>query len=130
SRGGGNLGESGCVSYLFKRKGIIAYNASEYSEDDIFAAALEAGADDVTNDSENIEVVTAPEDFESVLEILKAKNFEHSNAEIVMVADSSLTLDHDSTRKTLTMIENLEDHDDIQSVATNLEIPDGFEFDE
>jgi len=130
SRGGGNLGESGCVSYLFKRKGIIAYNAAEYSEDDIFDAALEAGADDVTNDGENIEVVTAPEDFESVLEILKSKNFEHSNAEVVMVADSSITLDHDSTRKTLRLIENLEDHDDIQSVATNLEIPDGFEFDE
>jgi YebC/PmpR family DNA-binding regulatory protein len=130
SKGGGNLGESGCVSYLFKRKGIIALEATKYGEDDVLAVALEAGADDVTNDGESIEVTTSPETFEAVLKALEAAKMAHSMAEVSMVAETTLTLTHDETRKALRLIENLEDHDDVQNVSSNLEIPKGFSLDE
>ncbi len=130
TKGGGNLGETGCVSYLFKRKGIISFNANKYKEDEIFEIALEAGAEDVTNDGENIEVVTDPEDFETVLEALTEAGFENEMAEVMMVPETTISLDEEKTRKALKLIETLEDHDDVQSVATNLDIPAGFNFDE
>ena len=130
SRGGGNLGDTGCVSYLFKRKGIIAYDSSKYSEDDILPAALESGAEDITSTDESIEVLTSPEDFENVLNVLEGANFQNTMAEISMIADAEVSLEEDKIKQALRLIENLEDHDDVQSVASNLEIPDGFELDE
>lgn len=130
SRGGGNLGESGCVSYMFKRKGIVAFDSSQYSEDDILETALEAGAEDITNTGESIEVLTEPDDFENVLNALEKENFQHTMAEITMITDAQVRLTDDKTKKALRLVENLEDHEDIQSVATNLEIPEGFELDE
>jgi YebC/PmpR family DNA-binding regulatory protein len=127
TKGGGSLGESGCVSYLFKRKGVIDYEAGKYKEDDILAIALDAGAQDVTNDGEIIEVLTEPEDFETVLNALTKANFEHTSAEVTKVPDNTVTLDNDKTAKVLKLIDALEDNDDVQSVASNLEIPDGFE---
>ena len=130
TKGGGNLGETGCVSYLFKRKGIITFDSSKYNEDDILEVALEAGAEDVTNDGEIIEVTTEPEDFENVLDALTKAGFENQMAEITKIADASISLNEDKTRKALRLIEALEDNDDVQSVATNLDIPDGFTMDE
>ncbi|NOY08287.1 MAG: YebC/PmpR family DNA-binding transcriptional regulator [Spirochaetes bacterium] len=130
AKGGGNLGEAGCVSYLFKRKGIIAFDASKYSEDDILEVAIEAGAEDVINEGDIIEVLTEPEDFENVLDALTKANFENQMAEITKIADSTVSLGEDKTRKALKLIENLEDHDDVQAVATNLDIPDGFSMDD
>ena len=126
NKGGGSLGAAGSVSYLFKRKGLITYDASKYKEDDILAAALEAGAEDVSGDSDNIEVTTSPEDFENVVKALEAAGFQHEMAELTRVADTSVTLDNDKTGKALRLVENLEDHEDVQNVATNLEIPAGF----
>lgn len=130
SRGGGNLGETGCVSYLFKRKGLIAYDSSKYSEDEILAVALEAGAEDVTDTGDSIEVLTTPEEFENILNALEKENFGHTMAEISMIADVQVALDEDKTRQVLKLIENLEDNDDVQGVATNLEIPAGFKLEE
>jgi YebC/PmpR family DNA-binding regulatory protein len=130
SRSGGNLGETGCVSYLFKRKGLIAFDASKYGEDDILAAALEGGAEDVDAGGDSIEVITQPEDFEAVLSALESAGFEHTMAEISMLADAQVTLAEDKTRQALKLIEALEDNDDVQSVATNLDIPEGFQLDE
>jgi YebC/PmpR family DNA-binding regulatory protein len=126
SKGGGNLGETGCVSYMFNRRGVIAIDGGKYTEDDVIAATLEAGADDVTSDSETIEVVTAPDDFENVLDALEAAGIPHTVAEIAMVPDSRITLDRDKIQKALKLIENLEDSDDVQAVASNLEIPEDF----
>lgn len=128
SKGNGNLGETGCVSYLFTRKGIIGYDHEHYSEDEIIDAALEAGAEDVTAEGEIIEVLTEPDDFSNVLENLQEKGFKEETAEVTMLPDSRVELDDDTTRKALKLIEQLEDHDDVQSVATNLDIPDDFEF--
>ncbi len=130
TKGGGSLGESGCVSYLFQRKGIISYDASRYSEDQVFEAALEAGAEDVTREDENIEVVTTPDDFESVLQALQAAGFEEEMAEVSMVPETTVTLNNEATKKALRLIERIDDHDDVQSVATNLDIPEGFDPDE
>jgi len=130
SRSGGNLGETGCVSYLFKRKGLIAFDASKYGEDDILAAALEVGAEDVAPGGDSIEVITQPEDFEAVLSALESAGFEHTMAEISMLADAQITLAEDKTRQALKLIEALDDNDDVQSVATNLDIPEGFQLDE
>jgi YebC/PmpR family DNA-binding regulatory protein len=126
NKGGGNLGAAGSVAYLFKRKGLITYEASKYKEDDILAVAIDAGAEDVYNDGDSIEVTTSPEDFENVVKAMEAKNFQHSMAEIARVADTTVTLDNDKTQKALKLVEHLEDHEDVQNVATNLEIPADF----
>ncbi len=73
NKGGGNLGAAGSVAYLFKRKGLINYDASKYKEDDILEVALEAGAEDVSNDGDSIEVTTSPEDFENVIKALEGQ---------------------------------------------------------
>jgi YebC/PmpR family DNA-binding regulatory protein len=130
ARGGGNLGETGSVAFLFKRKGIISYNASDYSEDAILAVALDAGAEDVSKTDDTIEVMTAPEDFEKVLEALEKANFKQQTAEIIKISDAQVSLGEDKTRQALKLIESLEDHEDVQSVASNLEIPEGFPLEE
>ena len=126
----GNLGESGCVSYLFNRKGILVYDASTNLEDDIFEKALDAGASDVTSDDTSIEVICEPDDFEAVLNGMEAGGFTHVSAEILKVPDARVALDDGGTRKALRLIEALEDHDDVQEVSSNIDIPDDFEMDE
>lgn len=130
TKSGGNLGESGCVSYLFQRKGIITYNSSEYSEDQIFELALDAGAEDVKSEGDVIEVITSPDDFVMVLEALQANDLKEISAEVTKIADTMVTLDNEKTAKALRLIDRLEDLDDVQSVSTNLDIPDDYEPEE
>lgn len=130
TKSGGNLGESGCVSYLFQRKGIISYDGSVYTEEQLFEPALEAGAEDVKGEGEVIEVTTAPEDFNEVLETLQGQDFKEESAEITMVADTTVALDNEKIAKALRLIDRLEDLDDVQSVSSNLDIPDDYEIEE
>lgn len=130
SKGGGNLGESGCVSYLFSRKGIISFAADEYDEETILEQAIEAGAEDVKTEGDSIVVTTQPEDFDAVLEALKGAGFKENYAEVTKVPEATVSLDADGARKALRLIENLDDHDDVQSVSTNLDIPDDLDLDE
>ena len=130
TKGGGNLGETGCVSYLFKRKGIIGFDAAKYTEDEIMEAALDAGAEDISTQGDTIEVITEPDDFEKILDALTAAGFEKTMADISKIPDSTVTLDKEKTVKALKLVERLEDLDDVQEVSTNLEIPDDFEMDE
>jgi YebC/PmpR family DNA-binding regulatory protein len=127
SKNGGNLGENGCVSYLFSRKGLITYDNGTYDEDQILEAALEAGAEDVETSGDSIEVSTSPEEFEAVLGALSAAGYEHSVAEVSLVPETTISLDDEGTRKAIHLIELLDDHDDVQEVATNLDIPDDFD---
>ena len=124
---GGNLGESGSVAYLFNRKGVIGYPAGSYTEDDLLEPALEAGAEDVTTAGDTIEVLTDPEEFETVLDALSGAGLTHSMAEVSLVPDATIALDVDGTRKALKLVDLLDDHDDVQSVATNLDITDDFD---
>ena len=130
SKGGGNLGEAGCVSYFFSRKGIIDYDASKYTEEQIFEPALEAGAEDVSTQGDTIEVITGPESFNNVLQTLQESGFEEDMAELSMVPEATLSLGKDVTAKAVRLISRLDDHDDIQSVATNLDIPDDFDLED
>jgi YebC/PmpR family DNA-binding regulatory protein len=127
---GGNLGAAGSVKHLFKRQGLITFEASKYKEDDILTAALDAGAEDVATYGESIEVSTTPEDFYKVMKALETAGYASATAELARVADNTVSLDNDKTQKALKLVEYLEDHEDVQSVATNLEIPDGFEMTE
>jgi len=127
TRAGGQLATSGSVSRLFKRKGVINLDGEKYSEDTVMEAAIEGGAEDVSLSDGVIEVTSAPEDFESVLNALQAKNFETMSAEINMVADVDVTLDNEGTAKVLKLIDKLEENDDVQNVYSNLSIPEGFD---
>ena len=123
---GGSLGSSGCVSYMFQTKGVITYDASKYTEDEIFTAALENGAEDVVSEDGTIEVTTAPADFGSVLEAMQAAGFEQESADINKIADNTVTLDKEKAQKVMNIVERLEDLDDVQQVSTNLDLPDDF----
>lgn len=123
---GGSLGATGCVSYMFQTKGVITYDASKYSEDDVFNAALEAGAEDVSNEDGTIEVTTSPADFATVLEALQNAGFEQESADINKIADNMVQLDKEKAQKVMNIVERLEDLDDVQMVSTNLELPDDF----
>ena len=127
TKSGGTLGATGCVSYMFQTKGIITYDASKYTEEQIFEVALENGADDVTKSDDVIEVYTALSDFANVLEAMQSAGFEQESAEVEKIADQTVELDSERARKVLKIIDKLEELDDVQQVSTNLELPDDFE---
>lgn len=128
SKHGGNLGENGCVSYMFNRKGVISFDAENVSEDEIFEQALEAGADDVENSAGQITVYTDPDSFEDVLKALNDAGFEQESAEVTLVPDNYISLDNDKTAKAIKLIEILDDNDDVQNVHNNLDIPEDFDM--
>lgn len=130
NKAGGSLGESGCVAYMFKKKGVIVIEAGADQEDALLEFALEHGAEDVQSADGSVEIVTSPEDFEAMVEALEAANIETSSAEISLVADTTLKLDNEGTKKVLKLIDNLEDNDDVQTVSSNIEIPDDFDPDQ
>jgi len=127
TRAGGQLATSGSVSRLFKRLGVITLDGEKYTEDQVMEIAIEGGAEDVAASDGIIEVTSAPEDFESVLNALNAKEFETMSAEVSMVAEAEVTLDNDATAKALKLIDKLEENDDVQHVYSNIAIPDGFD---
>ncbi len=127
TRSGGSLATSGAVSRLFKRKGIITFDSEKYTEDQIMEAALDGGAEDVAESDGVIEVTTTPEDFETVLNALNAKQFEPLSAEISMIPEAEVSLDTDATSKVVKLIDRLEENDDVQNVYSNIAIPEGFE---
>ena len=130
NKNGGQLAATGAVSYQFNRKGTIVYNMESIDFDALFEAALEAGAEDVSEDGGIIEVVTDPGAFGDVLEALQAAGFQEEDAEVAMVPENVVALDNEKTGKVLRLIEKLEDCDDVQSVASNLDVPDDFEMPE
>jgi YebC/PmpR family DNA-binding regulatory protein len=127
TRAGGQLATAGSVSRLFKRMGTINLDGEKYTEDQVMEAAIEGGAEDVALSGGIIEVTTAPEDFETVVNVLNEKSFETMSAEISMVAEADVSLDNEGTAKALRLIDKLEENDDVQNVYSNISIPDGFE---
>ncbi len=130
NKGNGSLGTTGCVSYLFNRMGVITLEGDDLDVDAIFELALEAGAEDVEPDEGLIEIKTSPETFEDVVNALTDKGYQTSSAEITMVPLTTVETDKETIKKALRLIERLEDLDDVQTVSTNLDIPDDFEDDE
>jgi YebC/PmpR family DNA-binding regulatory protein len=129
TRAGGQLATAGSVSRLFKRQGIVTLDGEKYTEDEVMEAAIDGGAEDVSLLDGVIEVTSAPEDFEPVLNALSQKNFETLSAEISMVPGADVSLDNEGTAKAVRLIERLEENDDVQNVYSNINIPDGFEAD-
>jgi YebC/PmpR family DNA-binding regulatory protein len=122
SKNGGNLGESGSVGWIFDKKGYIVVNKSAKPEEELFDIAIEAGADDLRDDEDNFEIITSPENFESVSTALKNANIETQVAEIEMVPQNYIKLEGSDARQMLKLMEALEDHDDVQKVSANFDI--------
>ncbi len=121
---GGNLGTDGSVSYLFIKQGIISYAAGA-DEDQLMETALEAGAEDVvSHDNGTIDVITTPEGFVDVKEALVAAGLEPENADITMIASTSVELGLGDAQKVMGLIDMLEDLDDVQNVYTNADFSD------
>ena len=119
---GGNLGSTGCVAYLFERKGIIQILAKSVTEDRLFEIALEAGATDVQLVGDMFEVICTPDSFQAVTTAMEAAEIPTESAEFMRVAANTIDLDADAARSVLKLMDILEDHDDVQSVTANFNI--------
>ncbi len=125
AKSNGNLGESGCVNWMFDKKGLIVVSKEDASEEVLMDTALEAGADDVVEEDNEFQVLTAPEDFDAVREGLEEAGVKFLSAEITMIPQNTVDVDAENVaRSLLKLLENLEDHDDVQNVHANFSIDD------
>jgi YebC/PmpR family DNA-binding regulatory protein len=126
AKSGGSLGETGCVSWMFDKKGYILVNKSKSSEDTVMSIALDAGAEDMKNDpdEENYEIITAPEDFTRVKDAVEKANIPVASAEVSMLPKNYVVLDEKAAEQMVRLMDALEDHDDVQNVYANFDIPD------
>ncbi len=123
-RGGGKLGTDGSVSWMFERKGVVFVDAAGLDEDDLMMAAIDAGAEDVLSEGDTFEIRCEPSDFMSVRAALEAAGIQYSSAELTMIPKTTVALTEADARKTLRLLDALEDNDDIQEVYANFDIPD------
>lgn len=120
---GGNLGENGCVAWMFERKGFILVPAAGIDEDTLMEIVLEAGGDDLTNEGEYFEIYTAPEDFETVRATLEAKGIPMEQAEITMRPTTQAEIDEvKKAAQVLKFLDAMEDNDDVQKLHSNVSI--------
>jgi len=119
----GNMGETGCVSWLFDKKGLIVFPKGTDLEK-LFEVALEAGAEDVSDEGEQIEVVTDPAAFMDVREALEKAGFKYDSAEVTMIPQTMVKLEGKQAESMLKMMDRLEDNDDVQNVYANFDIAD------
>ena len=124
SKGGGSMGENGCVSWKFERKGVIQFSKEKYTEDQLMEAALEAGADDLRDEGDVWEIQTAMADFNAVREAFEAAGLEMISAELNQVPQTTMEVDLETARKLLRFIELLEDNADVQNVYSDADISD------
>lgn len=126
SKNGGNLGETGCVAWMFKKKGLLVANLDEIGMDEegFVDLAIESGAEDFEIDDKIVEVYTEPEDFEEVEKFFEAKGIKFSTAEITMLPQNTVKITGEDAQKVLNLIESLEDLDDVQEVYSNFDIPE------
>ncbi len=122
TKAGGSLGAS--VAWMFDKKGLITIPRSAAGEDEIFAKAADAGADDIKTTSDEYEITTAPEAFARVRHALEAAGYKPASAEITMMPKSTVPLTGKEAQQVLRFMETLEDHDDVQHVYANFDIPD------
>ncbi|MGC3968241.1 MAG: YebC/PmpR family DNA-binding transcriptional regulator [Pirellulales bacterium] len=121
---GGQLGTTGCVAYLFDRKGLFIIPASQTSEEQLMELALEAGADDVRQSGDMLEVTCEPSNFQTVSDAVTAAGLKPDVSQVSRIPKSTVDLDADTGRMVLKLMEALDDHDDVQSVSANFNIPD------
>ena len=124
SKHGGAMGETGCVSWMFDKKGIISFDKGAYSDEKIMEIGLEAGAEDIADESDVVEVVTAPSDFETIRQAFEDAGMTPSEAELTMVPQNTIDVDAETGRKLMKLVDALEDNDDVQNVHANFELPE------
>lgn len=128
SKNGGNLGETGCVGWMFQSKGqIVIERKEDMDEDEIMMLALDAGAEDFEASDEVFEITTNPEDFSEVREKLEAEGFEFLSAEVTMIPDNTIEISMERASGLQKLIDKLEDDDDVQNVYHNAEFPEEWE---
>lgn len=121
---GGELGKTGCVAYLFERKGLVLISADSMEEELLMELALEAGAEDVKREEEYFEVTCEPDTFSDLLTAFEKANIKSESAQIARIPTDTTDLDANNGRKILKLMEQLDDHDDVQAVSSNFNIPD------
>jgi len=123
-RYGGNLGESGCVAWMFQKKGLVVVPVAELQEDEVMELALEAGAQDVNHDEDSYEITADPADFEAVKKAVEDRGWKIEMAEVTMVPQNTVKLEGKKAEQMLKMMDALDDHEDPQRVFANFDIAD------
>ena len=125
AKSGGNLGEFGCVSWMFEKKGLIQIDKKLISEENLMEMALEAGAEDVVEEETEYQVLTSPEDFDTVRTALEEAGLTFLESSITRIPKNTVeVIDEKNARSLMKLLENLEDHDDVQNVNANFDIDD------
>jgi len=125
AKSGGNLGESGCVAWMFDKKGSITVDREGVDEDELMDLAIEAGAEDVIEDETTFQILTEPDDFSEVVENLQKSGIKCLEASISMIPKNTVEVDAEKTARSLMkLLDNLEDNDDVQKVHANFDISD------
>ena len=124
NKGGGNLGENGCVAWMFETKGYIVVEKKIVDEDTLMDVSIDAGAEDVRDDGDNFEITTDSRDFEAVKTAIEKASIKYIAAEITMLPQNTIDLRGKEADQMIRLMENLEDCDDVQKVYTNADIPD------
>ncbi|MCI0512485.1 YebC/PmpR family DNA-binding transcriptional regulator [candidate division KSB1 bacterium] len=122
SKHGGNLGENGCVAWMFEKKGVIVINNQGINEDELMMLVLDAGAEDLRAEDNTFEVITAPENFEAVKDVLVEKKIPFESAEVSMIPKTTVKVEGALAERLLKLVEVLEEHDDVQNVYSNFDI--------
>lgn len=122
SRNNGNIGESGCVGWMFSRKGYIVVEKSKAKEDDLLEVVLEAGAEDLREDGSNYEIFTEPEDYEAVINALKENKIDLAASNLGYIPNNYVKVEGKQAQQLLRLMEELEDHDDVQNVWANFDL--------
>jgi YebC/PmpR family DNA-binding regulatory protein len=123
-RHGGNLGEPGCVAWIFAKKGLIVVERDQVDEEKLLELALEAGAEDVHEEEGEFEVITDPSDLETVREAIEKAGIPHAVAEISMIPKNTVKLEGKKAQQMVNLMSGLEDNDDVSNVYANFDIPD------
>ena len=124
SRNGSSLGESGCVAWLFEPKGLISVPTSDLDVEELELQAIDAGAEDVKEESNSIEIYTKPEDMEKIRATLEQQNLPITSSEMVMISKNMVGLEEKAALQTLKLLDKLEELDEIQSVTSNADFPE------
>jgi len=127
TKGGGNMGALGCVSFMFQEKGEIVIEREDKDEEEIMMLALDAGAEDFQAEEEVFVITTKPEDFGTVREALEAEGLEFYEASVKMIPDLYTSIDEEDAKKFQKMLNLLEDDDDVQEIYHNAEFPEGWD---
>ncbi|MBF0196434.1 MAG: YebC/PmpR family DNA-binding transcriptional regulator [Planctomycetes bacterium] len=120
-KGGGNMGEMGCVNWMFNTNGVITMPCMGKTEDELMEVALEAGADDISLDGDVAEITTGPDSMTEVIDALKAQGFDPSG-DVAKIAENTVSVNLETAKKILRLMDNIEEHEDVQNVYSSMDL--------